>query len=472
MIVVDYLVRNKQLLGVTVVLATAVLIFSPYLFLAVPILVLIWILFMWGEKLVYPFVLITFIALPGDIGEGTRTAINVVGSIILVVLMIKKYQFNINRYVKIDRTLFRLIISILSSMIISTLFSTDIIVGAKEVFRQLLFFMIFNLFYSEFIKKGNAFSLLISMVIGGMIISIGICYDLFISGMQLIYLELVGLGKSGGFYNNVSAAGGLLAISLPLSVSFLFLKMDKWSKAKSCVVGVILLQTVALLATNSRGAILSVVVSLLLFGYLLFPIKFKKVFHSILLVISITFLHPTTSELLNLYFRTGRIFENTRYLIWQMAFSIIPDNLLFGVGPGMFKHYMYPNLPVMLGTWNEQQIAYVYENSGAGQAHNFFIMQAVEQGIIGLSISVILLGYVLKTSLKLIKTTHSLSYQDYVLATAIFSIFIGLLSRSFFEATGILTNGWLSRDLPFWLLFLSVLIIKSKTESNTVCKSS
>lgn len=468
MILVNNFTLKKQFFLVPLILAFSALIFSPYLFLVVPLLVLSWILYMGGDKLVYPLVLIAFIALPGDIGEDTRKVINVIGSITLAALLLKKYQFKVDRFVKIESTLFRLIVVILCSMIISTLISTNIIVGAKEVLRQLVFFIIFYMFYSEFINTENVLSILIPIVIGGVIISIGICYDLIISGTQLIYLELAGLGKSGGFYKNVSAAGGLFAISLPLSISFLFLKKEQWSKLKLIVVGAVVIQTIALFATNSRGAIFSVVVSLLLFSYLLFPSKFRKIFYSIMLLMGVILLHPTTAEILNLYFRTGRIFENTRYLIWQIAFSIIPNNLLFGVGPGMFKYYMYPNLPVMLGTWNERQIAYVYENSGAGQAHNFFIMQVTELGAIGLTVSVVLLGYVLKTAFKLIKMTRFISYHDNVLAITIFSIFVGLLFRSFFEATGILTNGWLSRDLPFWLLFLSVLVIKSKIESHTL----
>ncbi|MDP3147687.1 MAG: O-antigen ligase family protein [Ignavibacteria bacterium] len=457
---------DRKIVLFAFLIAFSAVIFSSYLFLVVPLIILCGILFMIGKKLIYPFFVIIFIALPGDIGESARTAINIVGSLTLVFLLLKKYQFHFDQYVKIDRVLFRLILLILGSLILSTLLSANVFVGVKEVLRQIVFFIIFYLFYSEFSERGKVFNVLISLVVSGVIVSLGIAYDVFSSGMQLIYLELAGLGKSGGFYKNVSAAGGILAISLPLAVSFLSLKKGNEKWIKLVLLASILLQAIALLATNSRGAILSVVVSLVLFSYFLSPKKFRKVFIFIALFAFLILLLPTTSEVISLYFRTGRIFANTRYLIWQIAFSIISSNLFFGIGPGMFKYYMYPNLPVMLGSWNESQIAYVYKFSGGGQAHNFFLMQTSELGVVGLVVTLLLIAYVLKTSFRLMQAVRCVSHQYYILSNIIFSIFIGLLVRSFFEATGILSNGWLSRDLPFWLLFLSVLIIKSKVEKH------
>lgn len=450
----------KNNLPVAFLLALTALILSSSMIMIIPLVLLGMVFFIVGEKIIYPFLIIIMIALPGDIGEGIRNTLNIVSIFFLMFLFIKKYQLDFDKYIKNDKVFFRFILLILSSLFLSTLFSKNIAVSLIEVFRQFVFFVIFYFLYSEFIERKKVFHVLLPIVLGGTLVSLGILYNLLNSGMKLVFLELAGLANSGGFYNNVAAAGGLLAISLPLTIAFLFLDKGKEKKVKILIALLILFQIIALLATNSRGAILSVFVSLILFSYLLSPKIFRKILILIAMISIIVFLLPTTSEAVNLYFRTGRILENTRYLIWQMAFSMIGDNLFLGVGPGMFKYYMYPNLPVMLGSWNENSIAWVYKNSGGGQAHNFLIMQTSELGLVGLIISLFFLVYVLTTSFQVMKLVRSISHQYYILSSAIFSIFVGLVFRSMFEATGIISNGWLSRDLPFWLLFLSVLILK------------
>lgn len=458
---------NKENISLALLLAFLAMIFSSALLIVVSLLFLIGFIFFNGEKLIYSLFIIILIALPGDINEGIRNAINIVVGFSLIFLFVKKKQFLFEQYLKLDTNLFRLILLILGSLIVSTLLSKNILVGFTEVLRQIVFFMIFYFFYSEFSERKNVFYILLSLVLSGVLVSFGVLYKLFSSGMELIYLELAGLGKSSGFYNNVSAVGGLLAVSIPLTVSFLSLEKGKRKGVKLLLITSIFFQAVALLATNSRAAMLSVAISLLLYSYLLSPKKLKKIFTLLIFAACIVFIIPGSSEVFNLYFRTGRILENTRYLLWDMAFSIISGNIFWGVGPGMFKYFMYPNLNVLLGSWEEHQIAFVYENAGAGHVHNFFLMRASELGLVGFVITLFFLAYILKTSFRLMKTIRSVSTELYIFSIIIFSIYIGLFFRSFFESTGILTNGWLSRDLPFWLLILAMLVIKSKTEGET-----
>jgi hypothetical protein len=43
--------------------------------------------------------------------------------------------------------------------------------------------------------------------------------------------------------------------------------------------------------------------------------------------------------------------------------------------------------------------------------------------------------------------------KNYYLAVGIFSMGIGIFTRALFESTGLLSNGWIIRDLPFWICF-------------------
>lgn len=53
----------------------------------------------------------------------------------------------------------------------------------------------------------------------------------------------------------------------------------------------------------------------------------------------------------------------------------------------------------------------------------------------------------------------------YVLSIAITGVGVGLLIRTFIEISGLLTYGYITRDLPFWLLF--VILIKIYMELST-----
>jgi len=119
----------------------------------------------------------------------------------------------------------------------------------------------------------------------------------------------------------------------------------------------------------------------------------------------------------------------------------------------------------MLGTWDEKQIRWVHDFSGAGHAHNFILMKLTELGVVGLLISMFLLGYILKISYSAIKDVYDRSNSESKLNVIIFSTFCGLFARSFVEATGLFTNGWISRDLPFWLFVLIMIQVKNKVSS-------
>ena len=54
----------------------------------------------------------------------------------------------------------------------------------------------------------------------------------------------------------------------------------------------------------------------------------------------------------------------------------------------------------------------------------------------------------------------------YVISVAIGGVGIGTLFRSFFEVSGILNYGYISRDLPFWILLIVLNYIYSKVKTS------
>ncbi|OGU82332.1 MAG: hypothetical protein A2254_00295 [Ignavibacteria bacterium RIFOXYA2_FULL_35_9] len=139
-----------------------------------------------------------------------------------------------------------------------------------------------------------------------------------------------------------------------------------------------------------------------------------------------------------------------------MSIGIIIDNPIWGTGPGQFKNFMYHHIPVMLGSWDESQIAWIFKNAGLGESHNFFLFRTAELGFLGLLGAILLPAIFIHLSFKVMKRNFY-NRRNYYLLVGIFSLGIGMLIRSFFESTGLLSHGWITRDLPFWICFAIII---------------
>ena len=53
---------------------------------------------------------------------------------------------------------------------------------------------------------------------------------------------------------------------------------------------------------------------------------------------------------------------------------------------------------------------------------------------------------------------------NYPLVISILSIIVGILVRSFFEITGIITYGFITRDLPLWIILIILVYLYQKSE--------
>jgi ABC-type thiamin/hydroxymethylpyrimidine transport system permease subunit len=65
-------------------------------------------------------------------------------------------------------------------------------------------------------------------------------------------------------------------------------------------------------------------------------------------------------------------------------------------------------------------------------------------------------------ALKTLKLTKNKNRDYFILTTAITGIGLGLFFRSFIEITGYLTYGYITTDLPFWLVFGILIFIHQK----------
>ena len=94
--------------------------------------------------------------------------------------------------------------------------------------------------------------------------------------------------------------------------------------------------------------------------------------------------------------------------------------------------------------------------------HNFFLFFTAENGILGLITSILFFLVFFYYAFKAMQLTKNKDYDFYVLTVAIAGIGIGIFVRSFIEITGYLSYGYITQDLPFWLLFGILIFIYQK----------
>jgi O-antigen ligase len=197
---------------------------------------------------------------------------------------------------------------------------------------------------------------------------------------------------------------------------------------------------------SSRAAIIATIVSLPLF--ILFRIKRNNSFLILLIVITITMAGFITLALNNSRIKYSLenasenkiskiIKEDVRFTIWKSAWIVIKSHPLLGVGTGNASSELKKEF-VDLG-YSEG----LYDDLNA---HNQFLEILLENGIIGLTIFLALLGYIIYIGM----TEHNEFLLLFLLMIIIFFIFESMLNR----VAGVM----------FFPLFTFILLHYKKTE--------
>lgn len=413
----------------------------------------------YGEKFLLAFVIFTYITIPGDVSGTLRMLLNIFNFLILGYLFIKKYGVDVKKYPRVPGLLLGVIIFTVAVMIVSALLSYSLNTGLIEIGRTLIFLVILYWLYAYLDNDSAVFEFINAMILSAVVISASLFIEFFNTDKFLFMLGSMGYVTLGGYFTNSTAVGGYLAVSSTLT--FIYLFFTEFRKYRNLIIVAFIFQILALLLTNARAAIAASFVAITVFMFFTNRKIFKRLVLSAILIGVLLFILPYISSVMDNYFRVNRILENTRYYLWDMAFGMIKDHPLFGVGPGMFNHYMYAYLPVRMGSWTEREM-YVLQQIAASPEHNFFLMRAAEEGIMGLLSAIGIFYIFFSYGFRSIKKNMTGNRRYYLISAGITSIGAGLFVRSFFEATGIFTDGWITRDLPFWLLFsiLVYLILK------------
>ncbi len=442
----------------------AVLVFAslPIIWVGILFIIFLFLLILHTKKDIILFFIFGLLVITSDISETLRIILNSAAFIYLLFVYLKDYGLEFSISPKFPKRITYFIFFIIISMTLSTLFSVSIFTGLNEVFRQITFFLLVYLMYVYVNKDEDAFRYMNALIASGVAVALMIIFTFLTSNKDIYLLESQGLIHEGGIFNNVAAAGGIFAASIPLTFIFLLYNIRNNKRLSLFLFGILFIQILGIFLTNSRASIFAVFLSLLIITYMLKRKTFYKLIISGAVIFILLFiLLPVFTNDIDTYFRVNRILENTRYILWDMSFGIIKDNPIWGTGPGLFKNYMYQHIPVMLGSWDESQIRWVYDLAGLGESHNFLLFRTSETGILGL-VSVIILPIIFISYCKNVISKYINNKKIYYLGVAIFAYGISMFIRSFYESTGLISNGWIIRDLPFWLCFSVIIYLENR----------
>jgi O-antigen ligase len=452
---------------------------------ALPVLfAIIWLAIRSIDKLVFTIVFFTPLSIPlseyidAPIDMFIPTEPLLVGLLLLFILLLptKKY---INKTV-LNHPISISIIIHLTWMLVTTLTSTMPVVSIKFFTMRLWFVVAFYylmvLIISSNIQKNT--EKLVWLYAGPMIIVI--IYSLYRHITFGIFESKVAHWASNPFYKDHTIYGAVLALLIPILFASLFKKTQKpiWLFLKIIVFGAF---TVAVIASYSRAAWVSLVAALILFIVLRLKIQLKHIlFFSgvILLFFALSWnnimLHLEQNRQESATDNIGEHIQSIsnisndasnleRINRWSSAFKMFADKPFFGFGPGT---YMFQ--------YGKYQMSYektiISTNAGdMGNAHSEYFGPLSEQGILGMltflgiAITIVLVG--IKLYYRLTDKTLKL-----YLMGALLGVFTYILHGTL--------NNFLDTDkasAPFWGLVAIIVAIdlydKKQSEKKEVASN-
>jgi len=406
------------------------------------------------EKFILFSITVLLLVLVGEINPTLRLVIQLLAILLLIFIVLRKYGFDIKKYPRIPPPVLSFILFLYTALTISILNSDYSFAAIPLVLRLSAFFVFVYLFFVMIKSVGDVRLYINAIIVSAIIVAVGTLYDFMISGFNL-FLIAGEIYRTGGFIGNYNATGGYFAISIPLLISSF--DVSKLKILRIMISAIIGLLFIALIITGSRSALLACAVSVFIILYILNKkLLFRITVFSVLSILFSLLIEPIRDFLiLALRVESGL---TQRDHLWKISIGMIKENFLFGIGPGAYAYKMFDYLPVMLNSYEGQVLSGLYQmTAGRNNAHNFYLIMFADLGILGFTVSLMLPYIFFRISKTVLQNLKKSGNNFYYLVVGVVATMTGLLVRALFDGINILSYGWISVDLPFWLMF-SVLI--------------
>lgn len=206
------------------------------------------------------------------------------------------------------------------------------------------------------------------------------------------------------FFRNHVNYSAMLVCTIPIWYAF---RQNTNKRNRRIITVILLILLAALFLSYARGAWLALVVGIIS-GWLLKRKWLMKAALIILITVSLCFgwlthnnrylefapdynttiFHEDFREHLIATYELKDVSAAERFYRWIAGFRMIPDHWIAGFGPGTFYHNYKPYAVPAYETW-------VSNNEEHSTVHNYFLLTAIEQGLPGLLLLLILTGCVL-----------------------------------------------------------------------------
>lgn len=451
-----YFIKNRKSFFVpSLTIAILCALVSPYIFILFIILCLLLLVYFFREKFFLPASIIIFLVLTGQYLEQYRAIATISIILILALIFFKKYGFNFRTYPRIPIPLVCFVIFLILALSISSAFSIDPLSTYLSNFRLMIFFLICYFYYALINDDGTIDKYLIAIFISVLIVGISILIDISKTGFIIFLLDGI-IIRYAGLYENPNYVGLLVMITIPINIAFFFRKYKHPYKVKIILSLVLVLSIVLLFVSNSRSSI----VGTFLASAVTIAFINKKIFYGFIgtfvFSLVILFFLSNVQTYLTEYFRLERI--GNREYFWNSGLNIISDYPYFGVGPELYDRYFFSYMPSVVSSLYGAHTWIV----GRPHPHNFFLLMAAENGILGFISAIYFFIIYFYFCLKTLSMVRKDRTKEYLIIVTAIGVGIGILFRAFFEVTGIITYGFITRDLPFWILFIILIYIYQK----------
>ena len=458
-------ISNVNIFLFTFIIAIITVMFKGYLIIGIGVLLLSFFILSSSQRFFISFAVLSLLTIVGTIGESIRVYVQLISIGLLILLFFKKYAFEIKSYKKIPSRVTTYLVYLFAVMSLSIIFSNHPQTGAGFLVRTLIFFTIVYILYSFLDTRKDILNMLYTLMITCIIITISIIYEFVQSGFFFFNFNNGNYKRVSGLMTNINATAGFFAVTIPLVIGLLFYSefSRKRKIALSFLLGFLL---IGLLFTDTRSAYVSIFISLVIILAVLRKKLLKWLLASAGAVgLLFVFIKPL-NNLISLLLRFDEGVAG-RGIFWDVSLNIIKTHPLFGIGPGGYKFEMFNYFPVLIKSWYGAVLTEVYNvTGGSNSSHNFFLFYFSDMGILGFIAAISLFVLLFYIGIKLLKVFRNSNEFNFIITLSVISIGAGLFARAFFESIGLITYGYITTDLPFWICFIIIIHFYQNTFPN------
>ncbi len=443
------------LLLLSTVLSVPTIVMGDNVLFAIPVVILLYLSFIFGERFIISVIIISLFILVGEVSRTLRAFVYVFDFSFLGYFFLKKFGLNFSIYPKVPRSVIYFLILYFFTMIISSVMSKYPFAGVGIITQQIAFFVIVYVLFA-LIRNVNDIKLYFnSIFIVGLILVTASLFMYYSGGASLLEFVSPGRPRISAILSNYEAFTNFFVVSFPLLICLTLLK-ENFSERRIDYF-ILFYFSLGLILNMSRSAFVGILFSSAIIFYLLRRKKFYQLVFSFSFFVLIFLLYQPLNDLLSMFLRIESGMSARDY-IWKMSMDMINDHTLFGIGPGAYQYEVFNYFPYMLDNWWGKLFIYFNEVSGgANLSHNIFLTFFTDMGLIGILTAIALPFVYIRIGVRTIIKYKNGSAENYYLIIGLFAAGSSIIVRNLFNSIGLLYVGGIQTDLPFWMIFGSLI---------------